>query len=91
MSFTTPRVQVTTTAAQLVAPAGIRRSTVIYNRGPNDIAIGADNTITMANGFVVPAGATVTVDHDPHDEIWAICSVLQVAPADTCLIVETSA
>lgn len=83
------RVQVAATAALLVDTSGKaqsgRRSMVIYNSGPNPIAIGADATVTMATGFLIPSQSSMTVDNDPDSSIWAICSVLQVSPADTAI------
>ena len=91
MSVVTTRVPVATTATQLnlTAAWNSRRSRVLYNNGPNTIWIGGDNGVTAANGFPVPAGAALAIDHDPADEIWAICSVLQVSPADTCILSES--
>lgn len=90
--FVPGAVQVAATAAKiLTADDQAHHSVIFYNNGPNPIAIGVDSTVTMATGFIVPAGASLTLDQDKatNNDIWAICSVLQVSPADTRYLVES--
>lgn len=93
MAVTTTAFQVTASATSMLAAVASgslnRKSILIYNKGPNDISIGPDNTVTMANGFLIPAGAAATIDKAPTDALFAICSVLQVSPADTRILVES--
>lgn len=61
----------------------------IQNLGPNTIAIafGLSNTVgpgvTLLNGVEIATGLSYTVDLWGGAALWAICSVLQVAPLDT--------
>jgi hypothetical protein len=92
MGVVASRVQVATTAGVLVfaiASGAPRRSSKIYNNGPNTIWIGADSSVTASNGFPILAGTSLAVDHAPLDALYAICSVLQVTPADTCVLAES--
>lgn len=91
MSIATKRVAVTTAAIQLHAATAwnTRRSRMIFNNGPITIWVGGDNTVTTGTGFPVPPGAVLTLDRDAVNDVWAICSVLQVSPADTCVLAES--
>lgn len=92
MSFVVGTIQVPATAAKIItADDQAHDSIVFYNNGPNTVWIGTDNTVTTANGFPIPAGASLALDHSDsaQTDIWGICSVLQVSPADTRYVVES--
>lgn len=93
MTVVTTRVPVDVTATLISATAawGSRLSRAIYNNGPQTIWIGGDQGVTTANGFPIVSGGAIVLDQDAADEIWGICSVLQVAPANTCLLTESKA
>lgn len=62
-----------TSAAELLAASSTRNNILIKNRdATNSIYIGADNTVTTANGFEIEAGQGITIDKSPEAAIWAI-------------------
>lgn len=77
---------VTDTAAIIAAALGGRRTIMVSNRGNKAIYIGSA-AVTAAAGFVVSAGATISVDLGQNVDLYAIadtgvtvaCRVLQLA------------
>lgn len=89
MSLVT-RVAVATTATEIVVHGSIRRGILVYNGGPNTIWVDDNSGVTSATGFPVPAGSVITIDRSKSlSVLWAICSVLQVSPADTAILAES--
>lgn len=62
-----------TSAAELLAADSTRRSVLIKNMDTtNSIFVGADNTVTTANGFEIEAGQAIAMDKAPQAAIHAI-------------------
>lgn len=94
MSLTTAAVQVGTSnpAGVLIAASGTAglkrtRDSKIFNNGPQPIAVGPTPGVTLATGYIIPAGQSMTIDKD-NAAVYAICSVAQVSPADTRVFVK---
>lgn len=56
------QVAVNAAATLIIASNAVRREILLENMGSNDCYIGFDNTVTTANGFLLPAGATFSTD-----------------------------
>lgn len=77
---------VTDTAAVIASALGGRRTILVSNRGNKAIYIGSA-AVTAAAGFIVSAGATISVDLGQNVDLYAIadtgvtvpCRVLQLA------------
>ncbi len=77
-----PARQVGTSSAALFSPSGADEDEVtIYNLGPQTIYIEFGAAATVAGGLPIPSNASYTTS--AGRVINAICSVLQVTPADT--------
>lgn len=85
-------VAVGTSATQLLAANAAvaqRVAVVIQNLGPNAIAVGVDNTVTVANGVQVPSNGVLTLTAGINGTVFAIAATAaQVSPADTRIFVE---
>lgn len=64
-TFTAPAP--TTTAGSIVA-ASTRKQASIFNNGSVTVYLGKDNTVTAANGYPLPAGASL--DDDKTTDAW---------------------
>ena len=66
---------VNTTASELAAtPLAGRVKMVIQNLGSQDAYLGFDNTVTTANGIILPAKSTFEFPYNATANVWAITS-----------------
>jgi hypothetical protein len=68
------------TVGQLVASPLANRSKIrIQNLGNRDIWIGVDNTVTAANGYLIPAKGEEQFDFGADVQVWAIGDAASLA------------
>lgn len=82
MAITAARVTVSTTAVALNTALPYGQTLVIKNTSANAADLGT-SAVTATAGFDLAAGATVTLDVDPSDVLYAIRS----AAADATLAI----
>lgn len=67
------RVTVGLAAGQLYAASGGSRARLrLTNRGTVAVFLGADATVTTANGYELTNGTTIDVEMESGDELFAI-------------------
>lgn len=77
---------VTDTAAIVASAVAGRRTIMVSNRGNKQIYLGA-SSVAAASGFILSAGATISIDLGPNVDLYAVadtgntvaCRVLQLA------------
>jgi hypothetical protein len=78
MAITAERIVAGATAVALNDASTADCSLVLTNISANGADIG-DSAVAAGNGFDLPAGATVTIDVDPGDQVFAVRSGTQDA------------
>lgn len=67
------KVNVTTTAVQLIAANGNRKSVTFIHRGTANIFIASTNLVTAITGLTVRPQEAISFSGDPN-EFWAIAA-----------------
>lgn len=72
-SWKNTAVTATTTATEYVAtPLTGRIKALIQNLGAQDVYVGPDNSLTTANGTLIPKGSSYEMNFDTGADIWLV-------------------